>query len=116
MHELSIAVALVESATEEMERLGAAHVVAVHVKLGALSGVVKEALAFSFDVAATGTRLQGARLQIDDVAVAVWCHACDTERQLPDLTRRRCPTCHAPTPDVTRGDELELVGLEIEYA
>lgn len=116
MHELSIAVDLVECASEELDRLGSVHVIAVHLRLGALSGVVKDALAFSFDVAATGTRLEGARLQIDDVAVTVWCHACDAERELPDLSRRRCPTCHSPTPHVTHGDELELVGLEIGHA
>jgi hydrogenase nickel incorporation protein HypA/HybF len=116
MHELAIAVDLVACATGELERLGAVHVVAVHLRIGPLSGVVKEALSFSFEVAAAGTRLQGARLQIDDVPVTVWCNACDAERQLPDLTRRRCPTCQAPTPRVTHGEELELVGLEIEDA
>ena len=114
MHELSIAVDLIEAATTYLDRVESAQVIAVHLKLGPLSGVVKEALAFSFDAAAAGTRLEGARLQIRDVPVAVWCDACDAERDLPDLTRRRCPVCQSPAPHVTRGDELELVGLEIE--
>ena len=114
MHELSIAVDLIDAASTELERLGCARVIAVHLTLGPLSGVVKEALAFSFDAAAAGTRLEGARLQITDVTVAVWCDACNAERDLLDLTRRRCPVCHAPAPRATRGDELQLVGLEIE--
>ena len=114
MHELSIAVDLIEAASEEMERLGSIQLVAVHLRLGRLSGVEKEALAFSFDVAAAGTRIQGARLQIEDVPVIVWCDACEAERELSDLSRRRCPHCRAPTPHVIRGRELELVGLEIE--
>jgi hydrogenase nickel incorporation protein HypA/HybF len=114
MHELSIAVDLIEAASTELERLGPVRVVAVHLKLGPLSGVVKEALAFSFDCAAAGTRLEGTRLQIEDVAVAVWCDTCHAERELPSLSRRRCPTCQSATPRVTRGDELQLVGLEIE--
>jgi hydrogenase nickel incorporation protein HypA/HybF len=97
-----------------MERLGSAHLIAVHLRLGRLSGVVKEALAFSFDAAAVGTRIEGARLQIEDVPVIVWCDACDAERELSDLNRRRCPQCHSPTPHMMRGHELELVGLEIE--
>ena len=103
MHELSIAVDLIDAAATHLERLGAVRVIAVHLKLGPLSGVVKEALAFSFDAAAAGTRLEGARLQIDDVPVAIWCATCDAERDLPDLTRRRCPRCQSPTPHVTRG-------------
>jgi hydrogenase nickel incorporation protein HypA/HybF len=114
MHELSIAVDLIEAATEEMERLGSTHLVAVHLRLGRLSGVEKEALAFSFDAAAAGTTIEGARLQIEDVPVVVWCDACDAERELSDLSRRRCPRCDAPTPHLMRGRELELVGLEIE--
>ena len=43
MHELSIAMSIIELAQEESERRGV-HVSAVHLKLGALSGVVKEAL------------------------------------------------------------------------
>ncbi len=43
MHELSIAMSIVELAEEEAERRSV-QVNAVHLKLGALSGVVKEAL------------------------------------------------------------------------
>src|SRR5687768_16868195 len=114
MHELSIALDLIDVASAEMARLGPVHVTSVHLRLGALSGVVKEALIFSFDAAVMDTALHGARLQIDDVVVTVWCDSCDAERELLDLTRRRCPICQAPTPRVVRGGELELVALEIE--
>src|SRR5687768_13575090 len=103
MHELSIAIDLIDAAAAEMERLGSAHLIAVHLRLGRLSGVVKEALVFSFDAAAAGTRIEGARLQIEDVPVIVWCSACDAEWELPDHTRRRCPQCQLPTPHLMRG-------------
>jgi Zn finger protein HypA/HybF involved in hydrogenase expression len=45
MHELSIAMSMVETAREEAERRGV-QVTAVHLRLGALSGVVKDALFF----------------------------------------------------------------------
>ena len=114
MHELSIAVDLVDTASEEMARLGPVRVIAVRLRLGPLSGVVKEALLFSFDVAVSGTPLEGARLDITDVPVSVWCGRCDAERELADPARRRCPTCGSPAPTVIRGGELELVGLEIQ--
>jgi hydrogenase nickel incorporation protein HypA/HybF len=40
MHELSIAMGIIEGVLEEAERHGAKHVEAVHVRLGRLSGVV----------------------------------------------------------------------------
>ena len=44
MHELSIAMSIVEMAEEEAAKHGGVQVTAIHLKLGALSGVVKEAL------------------------------------------------------------------------
>jgi hypothetical protein len=58
---LSIAMSIVELAREEAERRGA-QINAVHLKLGALSGVVKEALLSSYAMACEGTALQGSRL------------------------------------------------------
>lgn len=68
MHELSIAMSIVEIAEEESERLGGAHVCAIHVKLGSLSGVAKEALLSCFDLACENTPLSDCRLVIDDAA------------------------------------------------
>lgn len=67
MHELSIALALVELTSEEAERLRAARVNALYVRLGTSSGVVAEALRFSFDLAAAGTIAEGARLELEPV-------------------------------------------------
>ena len=44
MHELSIAMGILELTEEESEKRGGVHVDAIHVRLGPLSGVVKEAL------------------------------------------------------------------------
>jgi hydrogenase nickel incorporation protein HypA/HybF len=113
MHELSLAMSLIDAACEEVDRLGGARVAALHLRLGALSGVVREALEFSFDLAAQGTTIEGARLVVEEVPVVVYCPACATERELPSLQRFRCPVCATETPDVVRGRELDLVGLEL---
>ena len=113
MHELSIALSLIEMACEEAERLGGPHVEALHLKLGPLSGVVREALLFSFELAAAGTAIEGARLDIEEVPVVVFCQNCKTERPLPSLQSFLCPACGTPTPDVVQGRELELAALEV---
>jgi hydrogenase nickel incorporation protein HypA/HybF len=113
MHELSIAVSLIEVATEEARRLGGVRVEALHLRLGPLSGVVREALLFSFELAAEGTPIEGARLEIEEVPVVVFCPACGEERELPSLQNFQCPICKMPTPDVIRGRELELTALEV---
>jgi hydrogenase nickel incorporation protein HypA/HybF len=65
VHELSIAVSLVETICEEMPKLGAVRIAGVNVRVGSLSGVVPEALAFAFDVAADNTQIAGAELRIE---------------------------------------------------
>ena len=111
MHELSIAMGIVEMAAEEAVRRDA-RVVAVHLKLGALSGVVPEALRSAFELAREET-LNGAELVIEEVPVVAYCPACAAERVVafPYLS---CPVCGAPTPGVVHGRELEVTALEVE--
>jgi hydrogenase nickel incorporation protein HypA/HybF len=116
MHELSIAMEVVDLACDHISHMGTVRVDAVHMRVGLLSGVVKDALLFSFEAAALGTAVEGARLEIEDVPVTVWCATCVAERPLAQLARRRCPVCTAVTPEVRRGEELEVVRLEIADA
>lgn len=112
MHELSIANSLAELAMEAAENSGIKQVKALYLKLGALSGVVKEALEFSFDVAVQGTSLEGAKLIIEDVPVSVFCPNCQEERILPEPFPMRCPVCGTKTGQVLAGREIELYALE----
>jgi len=114
MHELSIALSMIEMAAEEAARRGAAQVNAVHLRLGPLSGVVKEALLFSYEVACEGTTLAGSRLVIDDVPVVVYCPTCRAERPPVSIQHFCCSVCATPTPEIVRGRELEVFALEIE--
>jgi len=113
MHELSIAVSLVEAAEEEAAKRGSARVSAVHLRLGPLSGVEKESLLFSYHLAAEGTPLEGSRLLIEDSPVMVFCAACQTRRPIRSLQSFCCAACDTPATDVVQGRELEVVALEI---
>jgi hydrogenase nickel incorporation protein HypA/HybF len=113
MHELSIALGIVDVAAEEAGRRGG-RVAAVHLKLGPLSGVVPAALRSAFELAREQEpAVAAAELVVEDVPVAAYCPACAAERavRFPEL---RCPECGTPTPEVVRGRELEVVALEIE--
>jgi hydrogenase nickel incorporation protein HypA/HybF len=113
VHELSVALSLVEVAGSHLRgALRGRRVDAVHLRLGPLAGVAKDALLFSFDAASRGTVLEGARLVIEEVPVAVFCARCQTERVVGQLLFR-CPVCGMPASDITRGRELELTALEV---
>ncbi|MBA3892140.1 MAG: hydrogenase maturation nickel metallochaperone HypA [Gemmatimonadales bacterium] len=114
MHELSIAMSLVEAASEEARRHGDVRVEALHLRIGVLAGVVREALAFSFELAAEGTPVAGARLIIEEVPVTVACPTCQAERALASPQEFRCPVCGTATGHVVAGRELVLTALELE--
>ena len=113
MHELSIAMGIVEAAMDEAKQRDV-HVSAVHLRLGALSGVVKDALLFSYEVACQDTPLQGSRLLIEEVPVAVFCPQCRARRILESVQSFTCPECGSLTGDVLQGKELEVFALEVE--
>ena len=95
MHELSIALSILDLVSEEAVRQGG-RVAAVHLKLGPLSGVVKEALVSAYDLAREGTSLAQAELVVEDVPLVAYCPACAAERTLP-AQELCCPICGGPT-------------------
>jgi hydrogenase nickel incorporation protein HypA/HybF len=113
MHELSIAMSIVEMAQEEAESRGV-QVEAVHLKLGALSGVVKEALLSCYEIACEDTPLRGSRLVVEDVAVLIFCPSCRAQRPLSSVQLFCCPECGTPASEVVQGKELEVVALEVK--
>jgi hydrogenase nickel incorporation protein HypA/HybF len=113
MHELSIAMGIVEAAVEEAQKRGV-QVSAVHLRLGALSGVVKDALLFSYEVACQDTPLAGSKLIVEDVPVIVFCARCNESQVLTSVQSFCCPKCGEPTMDVRQGKELEVFALEVQ--
>jgi hydrogenase nickel incorporation protein HypA/HybF len=113
MHELSIAMSIIELAMDEAESRGASGVGAVYLKLGPLSGVVKEALLFSYEAACLQTPLEGSRLFIEEVPVVVNCPVCRQSRHAQSIQSLCCAVCGTPTPDVLEGRELQVTGLEL---
>jgi hydrogenase nickel incorporation protein HypA/HybF len=114
MHELSIALNILDTVAEETKRQGGGRVVAVHLRLGPLSGVVKEALASAYELACEASEWKPSRLLIEEVPIVVYCPTCAASRALASAQLFRCPDCGTPTPEILSGRELEIVALEVE--
>ncbi len=114
MHELSIAMSIVDLAEEEAERRGGVQIKAVHLRLGLLSGVVKDALLSSYEMACADTCLEGSHLVIEEVPVIVFCRNCGAQRPVHSIQMFCCSDCGTPTAEVVQGKELIVVGLEVE--
>jgi hydrogenase nickel incorporation protein HypA/HybF len=113
MHELSIALSIVDGVLEEAQRHGAASVEVVYLRLGRLSGVDREALLFSYRIATQDTPLAKSRLIVDDVDVTLFCPVCRGERPSRGLSALVCSACGAIGEGIVHGEELEISKLEI---
>ena len=113
MHELSIAVSMIEAVLEERERRGSGSVEAIHLRLGPLSGVDRSALELAFAIARDQTQLAETRLVITETAIEFHCPKCNCVRNPISLQLMVCPVCGTAAGTITAGRELEIVAIEV---
>jgi hydrogenase nickel incorporation protein HypA/HybF len=113
MHELSIAIAILDAASEEAERRGGVEVSVIHVRIGALSGVFKDALLSAYELARECSELASSRLVVEDVPVVIHCDHCNADRTIESTMSFCCSHCGRPSANVIMGRELEITALEI---
>lgn len=113
MHELSIAISMIDRIIEESESRNGLDVEVVHLKLGVFSGVDKNALLFSYELACEGTQLEGSRLVIETIPLVMYCDFCQTNRIPPSVYELCCPECRMPGQTIISGREIEVASLEV---
>jgi hydrogenase nickel incorporation protein HypA/HybF len=113
MHELSVAMSILESLQEEVNARGCRPVEAVHIRIGGLSGVVPEALASAYELASEATPFARARLVIEQVPIVIYCPTCGRERHTKSPGWFCCPECHTLSGELVSGRELEISALEV---
>jgi len=112
MHELGLMQNALELAENHTRQAGASRIHRLVLRIGALSGVVPQALESAFAALAPNSIAADAELQIETVGIVGWCERCAAEFPSGDFISV-CPTCGEPTAVIRRGCELELAQLEI---
>jgi hydrogenase nickel incorporation protein HypA/HybF len=113
MHETVIASGLIRCIEEKARTAQARRILSLRVSVGALSGVVPEALAFAFEAMSPGTLAEGARLELEPCPVRCYCAGCASEF-VADSAVWRCPRCQQLSTEVRAGRDLLLTQLEVE--
>jgi hydrogenase nickel incorporation protein HypA/HybF len=113
MHEVAIMTEAVRLAAESARAAGVKRITALKLRIGALSGVVPEALQFAWEVVRQDTMLADARLDIESVPAVCWCATCQAEFACQEFLSE-CPRCHDLSGDLRRGRELEIAAVELE--
>jgi hydrogenase nickel incorporation protein HypA/HybF len=106
MHELSIIEALLEQVRQQTPP--GTRVRAVRLRVGKLRQLAPETLIFCYDAAVQ----DGSRLEIEEVPAEAKCRHCSLTFAVEDHWFE-CPRCQSTGADLLRGDELQLMNLEL---
>lgn len=112
VHEVSICVAAVRAAEAKALELGGRRIAVLRLRIGALAGVVPEAMEFAYPVVCRGTLAEGSRLEVEHVPVRCQCESCEAEFE-PEGAVYACPTCGRPSSRIVSGRELELAQIQL---
>lgn len=113
MHELSIAMSIVEIAEENAKNANTSVINEIELDIGTQSGVVLEALEFAMQSAVQGTMLEKAKVNINSIPAKAICAQCQHEFYIDDLFAP-CPECGNPFCEIIQGKELKVKSLKVE--
>jgi hydrogenase nickel incorporation protein HypA/HybF len=112
MHELSIALGIVDLAEQEAAKVGGNKIESIELVIGKLSGVEIESLDFAWSSATEGTMLEHAERITIQIQGKAKCLECANEFEIESLYEN-CPTCKSYFKDIIQGKELQLKSITI---
>ena len=107
MHEVSLMQNLLDIVSKTVEKEGGKKATLIHLRVGELSGVNRDALEFAFEVLSKGTVADGGKLEIERVPLHVRCRDCGKEFD-PDELSFRCEYCGSANIEIVSGREMEI--------
>ncbi len=113
MHELSIAVSIIDICSDEALKAGASRVNNVELDIGTMSGVETDALEFAWEAATHNTIAAGAILNINRITARARCRECGHEFDVEDFLSS-CPACNAFGYEVFKGRELKVRAITVD--
>ena len=113
MHELSIAMSIVDIASDYAARDHAKRVSEIEIEVGNMAGVVIDALDFAMEAAVKSTICEGAKWKFIEVAAMVTCPDKNKSYEISDLYSP-CPHCGKYGHELIQGKELRVKSLLVD--
>lgn len=113
MHEMSIALSIIDLATEEAKKAEAERIKEIELDIGTMAGIEYEALNFAMEVAVKKTMLEDANVKINRIEAISECLECghifDSEGFIS-----HCPECKEMNTRIIKGRELQVKSILVE--
>jgi hydrogenase nickel incorporation protein HypA/HybF len=113
MHELSIALSIVDLAEEEARKANAISISKVEVEVGTMAGIETDALLFVWDSVIQDTMAQQAVLVIHTIEAEAHCLECGKDFPAEHFFVQ-CPHCSSFRYQITKGKELRISSLMVD--
>ncbi len=113
MHEMSIAMNVVEIVTSQALQNEAQKINSISLDIGCLAGVMIDSLEFCFTAVCKGTIAEGAELQIDEISAQGRCGDCSEEFKVESYLTA-CPSCGGFKIDIIQGQELKIRTINVD--
>lgn len=112
MHELSIAQSIVELVEEVAIKEKAKSIKSIDIEIGALSGVVLDALEFALEMTIKNTKLESAKINFLNIIGKASCSNCNFLFETNDLLAL-CPECKQANFKIIDGKQMRIKSLTI---
>jgi len=113
MHEVSVALRVLEMIEGKCQEAGFQSVESVRVRVGRASGILPEAFSFAFEAVKKDTIAGEAKFVIDIVPLGGLCSRCGNQFTTEKAYILECPACSSTSFKINQGYDLELVELEV---
>ncbi len=113
MHEVSIALNLLEIVSEQCRKNGYSRIESINLKIGRASGVMPDALLFAFEAIKIDSIAKGASLNIEEVPVSGLCNNCRNNFTVVEEYVLCCPVCKGTSFSITAGREMDIIDMEV---
>ncbi len=112
MHEMSIALNIIDIVSEEALRAEARSINSIEIEIGSISGVEISALELALEAAVKGSSLERTQIKIIPIQATARCTECNSTYTLTTLYEP-CPTCSSLKFHVVRGKELQIKSINV---
>ncbi|MDO8282654.1 MAG: hydrogenase maturation nickel metallochaperone HypA [Thermodesulfovibrionia bacterium] len=115
MHEVSIALSMMDELARIAKENNAKHIIAVNLRIGNASGIVTDSLKFAFDaIKLENPLISTAEIFIEEVPLEYECKECKNSFQLESIHFPSCPFCKSYKLKLLSGEEMDIVNIELE--
>lgn len=112
MHELSIAINIIEIVQEEVEKAHAVSVSKIELEIGTLSGVELDALEMAMAETIGQAGMKAAEIIYHSIEAKAICEECCNEFDPFDFNKV-CPYCNSLHTNLLKGKELNIRSIEV---